>query len=237
MRIIPTLLINKRALVKTVGFRHEEYLGDPINAIRLFNDYEAHELIILDIDCNEPDIQFLTQLASKSRMPLAYGGGISSLKQAMDVIRLGFDKIVLNTLLFKDHMEVARIIKALGSQSVIGCVEISRNNNGQYLLRQDLSKNIDEFLDDLTSAGVGEIFLYDTDREGKRTGLEIVDFERLCLKTNVPIIIGGGLASYEELAGIQSEVFDAVAVGSLFVYYGKRNAVLINYDIKKYGLY
>tara|TARA_B110000027_G_scaffold132338_1_gene158295 strand:- start:8251 stop:8964 length:714 start_codon:yes stop_codon:yes gene_type:complete len=237
MRIIPTLLIKKRALVKTTGFSGEKYLGDPINALRLFNEYEVHELIILDIDCNEPDYKFLKKLATNSRMPLAYGGGISSLEQALKVIKLGFDKIILNRLLFKDHQEVERIVNVLGAQSVIGCVEICRNHEGHFGLRVDSRKNLLEFIDFLSVVGVGEIFFYDTDREGTRKGLETVNFERLCLKIKVPIIFGGGLATYEELANIKSTVFDAVAVGSLFVYYGKRNAVLINYDIKKYGLY
>lgn len=237
MRIIPTLLISNKELVKTISFDVERYIGDPLNAIKLFNDYQAHELMILDINCNEPDFNFLKKLASKSRMPISYGGGINTLEQALEIIKIGFDKVVLSRLLIKDSSEVKRIIKSLGSQSVVGCVEIKYDPQGSRILRLDPKRQLSAFIDDVAGSGVGEVFLYDTYNEGRQNGLKTREFVKDSLNIEVPVVIGGGLSSYEELVDITKMNFDAISVGSLFVFYGKRNAVLINYDIKKYGLY
>lgn len=237
MRIIPSLLLNNRALVKTVSFSGERYLGDPINAVRLFNEYDAHEIVILDINCNEPDFEYLEKLASKCRMPVAYGGGINTLEQALKVIKLGYDKVILSRLLLKNPDEVEKIVSHLGSQSVIACIEIERDNKGVLGLRLHKKISLVNHIRQVSRIGVGEFFLYDSDREGSRKGLLINDFLMLKDEIDVPVIIGGGVASYNELRELSSMGLDAVAVGSLFVFFGKREAVLINYDLRKYGLY
>ena len=235
MRIIPTLLIRNKRLIKTTGFEGEIYLGDPINAIKLFNDYEAHELIIVDISEGDIDFNYLEKLSSKCRMPIAYGGGIRSFDDAMKIINIGFDKVILNTLLFQAISEVKAIVQKLGSQSVIGCVEIVETEN-LYELRQDNSKMIDVFCQDIIKVGVGEIYLYDTTREGTMKGLNLKNLKALYSKFNIPFIVGGGVGCYSELKDIKASKVHGLACGALFVFYGARNAVLINYDVKNYDL-
>lgn len=230
MRVIPTLLIKNRRLIKTIGFHGESYLGDPINAIKLFNDYQAHELIIVNISDGNIDFEYLKILASKCRMPVSYGGGIRKVEEALKVINIGFDKIILNTLLFQSLVEAKTIIQKLGSQSIIGCVEVEENE-GSYLLRQSKEKSIDDFCRELEEMGVGELYLYDTSREGTMRGLNVERLQKFYSRFTVPFIVGGGVGSYVELDQLKTSDIHGLACGSLFVFYGSRKAVLINYDL------
>lgn len=237
-RVIPCLLLQDGGLVKTEKFKNPKYVGDPINAIRIFNDKYVDELIFLDINASrlnkEPDYDLIARIAGECFMPLCYGGGIKTLEQARKLVALGVEKISINSTAIQNLDLIKQLVGELGSQSVVGAIDIKRNFWGKEYV-YDSSKGRLTNLNPLThaqnlvAAGVGEIFINDVNRDGTFSGYNIALISSIADKINVPLIACGGASSIDDMQNVFLAGASAAAAGSLFVFYGPHRAVLINY--------
>lgn len=237
-RVIPTLLLDRGKLVKTRRFRNSVYIGDPINTSRLFNDMEVDELVFLDISRGNDtsiDYSLLADLASECFMPLAYGGKIRNPDQARKIIGLGFEKIILNTLCASDPSLVREIVKDLGSQSVVGSVDVRHSifRRGKLKLRSGIKADTHSVLDyclKIQEIGCGEILLTSVANEGMMDGYDLDLIRSISDELTIPIIASGGAATLEHLrAAVFLGGASAVAVGSMSVFQAKGKGILINY--------
>jgi imidazole glycerol-phosphate synthase subunit HisF len=237
-RVIPVLLLQNRGLVKSVNFKDNKYIGDPINAVRIFNEKEVDELCLLDIEASkhgkEPDYKFIEEIGSEAFMPFAYGGGITNLEQAKRILKLGAEKLILNTVLFSNVNLVRDIANHVGSQSVVASIDIKKNMWGKYTvyshaMKKNMAIDILTFIDELVEAGIGELLINSVDLDGKMEGLDITLIQRISQIVNVPLIACGGVGNLEHIKNGVCSGADAVAAGSMFVFHGKHKAVLINY--------
>jgi cyclase len=240
IRVIPVLTIQGRKLVKTVQFKKPNYIGDPINAIKIFNDKEVDEIAVVDITASrekkEPNYSLIEEMAGECFMPLAYGGGITNFSQAQKVFSLGVEKIILNTVL-RDYISlIGEIASVYGNQSVVACMDIRKNIFGKKELYfnsgSDKSKKpYAEVISDCVKAGAGEIIVHDVDREGTFSGYNIDLISEISKNTTVPVIALGGASSVSDIKNAVVEGgASAVAAGSFFIY--KNNdpkSILINY--------
>ncbi|WP_158368232.1 AglZ/HisF2 family acetamidino modification protein [Candidatus Williamhamiltonella defendens] len=238
-RVIPCLLIQGNGLVKTKKFKDPVYIGDPVNTVKIFSDKEADEIIVLDIDSSkngsEINYQLIEEMAGEAFMPMAYGGGVRTLSQIKQLIRLGIEKIVINTAAVKSINIIREAADIFGSQAVVGAVDIKKNLFGCYKLcvksaSVDVKCSIDDHVDDLVAAGAGEIFINNVDRDGMMVGYDLKPILSITSKVNVPIVIGGGAGSVDDLSyAIREGKVTGVVAGSMFVFHGRHRAVLINY--------
>ncbi|WP_338617699.1 AglZ/HisF2 family acetamidino modification protein [Pigmentiphaga sp. CHJ604] len=238
-RIIPSLLIKNGKLVKTREFSDARYVGDPVNAIRIFNEKNVDELIITDIsatiDNREPDYRLIEELAGECFMPLCYGGGIQNLKQASNVFRAGAEKIAINSAALQNPGLIREIADRYGSQSVVVCMDIKRGFFGKYHLYRYATRSlerkisIEQHLKVSLDSGAGEIFLNSVDRDGTLTGLDLDLLSKVAQHIPVPLVLGGGTKSLEDIVKAASSGANAIAVGAFFVFYGPHRAVLITY--------
>lgn len=240
-RIIPCLLIHNKGLVKTVNFRDPKYIGDPINAVRIFNEKEVDELMVLDIDATSqnrgPDYKMIKQLAAECRMPLCYGGGVTSSEQVQEIIQLGVEKVAISSAAVENQIIVTEAAKCVGNQSVIVVLDIRKKrsigneyevwiHNGQKNTKQDpveLSRRLE-------SLGVGEIVINSIDNDGKMKGYDLHLVDRIRKSIGVPLTVLGGAGSLGDIGQLISKYgIIGAAAGSLFVFKGIYRAVLINY--------
>jgi len=247
-RIIPCLLVHKKGLVKTTQFANSKYVGDPINAVKIFNEKEVDELIVLDIDASiekrGPDFTLIKNLACECRMPLCYGGGISSVEDAVRIINLGAEKLAINTSAIKNFELLEEIGKVVGMQSVVVVIDVKKNGNGLYDVyirngKEKVDINFEEYLKRLNSINVGEIVINSIDNDGMMKGYDIELAKLARNLTEMPITILGGAGTYAHLKEMISMFkIIGVAAGSLFVFKGIFRAVLINYPKKdeKYSI-
>jgi cyclase len=237
-RVIPCLLLQDGGLVKTERFKNPKYVGDPINAIRIFNDKYVDELIFLDINASrfikEPDYDLIARIAGECFMPLCYGGGIKTLEQARKLVAIGVEKVSINSTAIHNLEFIKQLVAELGSQSVVGAIDIKRNFWGKEYV-YDSSKSRLTNLNPLThaqslvTAGVGEIFINDVSRDGTFSGYNTALVSSIADNINVPLIACGGASSIYDMQEIFKAGASAAAAGSLFVFYGPHRAVLINY--------
>jgi cyclase len=239
-RVIPVLSIIGNDLVKTTQFKNPRYLGDPVNAVKIFNGKGVDELIILDIRATKEgtpiNFGLLEDVSSQAFMPLGYGGGIQSIEDAKRIFRLGFEKIVYSTNLFEKPELIKQSVKFAGSSSVVASIDLKKTKksytvytrSGTRIVNYDLS----DYLKYVISLGVGEIIFTSIDQEGSMNGYDLDIYQDKSITINVPIIINGGAGKIEDLQTAIHKGFDAVAASSMFVYFGKKKAVLINYDNK-----
>ena len=239
-RITPCLLVHEGGLVKTVGFRDPKYVGDPINAVKIFNEKEADELIVLDIDATvhnaEPDFKLIARLAAECRMPLCYGGGIRTVVQAKKIIGLGVEKVALSTAALEDPGLISRIGEEIGSQSVVVVLDVKKRLLGaEYEVwthngRKNTKKALLDVALDAQSRGVGEIVINAIAHDGQMKGYDLALARRMRQALKVPMTVLGGAGSLADIG----KLIDAcgvigAAAGSLFVFKGAYKAVLINY--------
>lgn len=237
-RIIPCLLVHKKGLVKTNRFRSPKYVGDPLNAVKIFNEKEVDELIVLDIDATserrQPDYSLIENLAAECRMPFCYGGGIKTEDQALKIVQLGVEKIGLSSILFENPALVSKLARKLGRQSIVAVVDVKRANAGYEIYVENGTRsvkiNLFNFLRELESLGIGEIVVNSIDRDGAMIGYDIELMEKVRNIVDVPITALGGAGHLGHIAEL-IERFGPIgaAAGSLFVYKGIYKAVLINY--------
>ncbi|VXC26163.1 Putative imidazole glycerol phosphate synthase subunit hisF2 [Pseudomonas sp. 9AZ] len=238
-RIIPCLLVRGNGLVKTRKFKEAVYVGDPINAIRIFSDKEVDEIVVLDIDASregrEPNYGLIEEMAGEAFMPLAYGGGIRNLEQVRRLIRSGIEKVVINTVATESMGVIREAADMFGSQAVVGAVDVKKTLFGGYRVvtksaTVDAKIGLDEHIKQLVSAGIGEIFINNVDRDGMMTGYDLQLLRSITQTVNVPVVACGGAGTLEHLSQAVTEGgASAVAAGSMFVFHGKHRAVLINY--------
>lgn len=238
-RIIPCLLIRDKGLVKTVRFDRGKYVGDPLNAVRIFNEKEADELMILDIDATskgvDPDPRMIQFWAAQCRMPLCYGGGIKSLNQAKSIIALGVEKVALSSAVIKNPDLVREIAAEIGNQSVVVVLDVKRTPRGAYEIwthnaTRNTGKSPVEFSVQLEKLGVGEIVLNSVDRDGLMKGYDLELAAQVRGSTSVPMSVLGGAGSLKDISELISRFgIIGAAAGSLFVFKGAYKAVLINY--------
>ncbi len=243
-RIIPCLLIHKKGLVKTIGFKNPKYVGDPLNAVKIFNEKEADELMVVDIDAsvegNEPDFQLIKNIASECRMPLCYGGGVKTVEQAQKIINLGVEKVALSSALVENIDLVTKIGSVIGNQSVVAVIDVKKKG---LLKKQEVyihnalkstGLNPVDFAIKLANNGVGEIVINSVDQDGVMNGYDYSLIEKIKSQVNIPVTALGGagsLSDIEEL--IRKFGVIGAAAGSLFVFKGVYKAVLINYPNPK----
>lgn len=237
-RIIPVLLLSKKGLVKTVKFGKGKYIGDPINAVKLFNDKEVDELVILDIDAakekRKPDFTAISDMVSEAFMPVAYGGGITEIEDIKKMFSIGVEKVTINSaaLINLDLIKEASII--YGDQSIVVSIDVQKNFWGKYQIYSHaginpVHKDAIEFAKAAAAAGAGEIIINAVDLDGMMTGYDTNLIAKIAPHVSVPVVACGGAGSLHDLkAGYQAGA-SALAAGSLFVYHGPHKAVLINY--------
>lgn len=238
-RVIPVLLLRGTGLVKTAKFKDPKYIGDPINAIRIFNEKEVDELVFIDITASPegrpPQFDLLKDIAGEAFMPMAYGGGVSSLDQIKKIFGLGFEKIIINTAAYRRLELISEAAAIFGSQSIVGAIDVKSGLWGRYELRSQGGRKkepvgLAEHLAALERAGVGEVLVNSVDRDGTMSGydLKLLKQVRACVK--VPVVACGGAAGVNDfVAAVETGQADAVAAGSMFVFVGPHRAVLINY--------
>lgn len=237
-RIIPCLLLRDQGLVKTVKFNKYRYLGDPINAVKIYNDKEVDELIFLDIDATKekrkPDYNFLKKIAEQCFMPLCYGGGVKTVDEAKRIFELGFEKISLNTAAYNNPDIIKNLVEMFGAQSIVGSMDIRTDWKGHKLVylysqKKYIGINPTEYALYLENLGVGEIFLNSIDNDGMMGGYDYQMINQISNSVSVPIIACGGAGKIEDCKKAIEAGASAAAAGSLFVYWGRNKAVLINY--------
>lgn len=240
-RVIPTLLIQDGNLVKTKKFDKAQYLGDPINAIKIFNEKYVDELCILDITATkenkEPDFELLEKMASEAFMPLSYGGGIKNIDQIKRLFRLGFEKVVINTAAASNYSLIRQAAEYFGSQSIVCSVDYRKGLFGVSCYVEDGSKKLKQNPVDMAvkyaDSGAGEILLYSIDNDGMRIGYDQKTISAVSSAVQIPVIACGGARTVADLKYALDAGADAVAAGSLFVFFGDKQAVLINYPEEK----
>lgn len=242
-RIIPSLLIQDNGLVKTVNFKNPKYVGDPINAVKIFNEKEVDELAIFDIDATtkrlEPNYSLIERIANQSRMPLCYGGGVKTVEQAQKIFGLGIEKIALSSAVLNNPKLITQIADRVGAQSVIVVLDVKKKLFGGYEVYTHNGKkatgiNPFKFIEEAQQLGAGEIVINSIDQDGVMKGYDMSLIDKVREKTSLPMTVLGGAGSLEDIKKvIDKHEIIGVAAGSLFVFKGKYKAVLINYPIKE----
>jgi len=237
-RIIPCLLIENQRLVKTIKFRDSKYVGDPLNAVRIFNEKQADELVFLDIGARrtgcEPDFGLIEKIAQQCFMPFAYGGGVRTLDNIRCILSSGVEKVVINSAALKHPELIREAAEEFGSQSIVLSIDVKRNLLGSWRVF-DGSQNKNTSLDPLSyvksmvALGAGEILLNDIDRDGTRMGYDVILISTLSSAIDIPLVACGGAGSLADIKAVIDAGASAAAAGSLFVLYGKHRAVLITY--------
>ena len=242
-RITPCLLVHKKGLVKTVGFKDPKYVGDPINAVKIFNEKEVDELMVLDIDASVekrgPDFELIKNLAVECRMPFCYGGGVTTIEQAKKIINLGAEKVAISSSAIENFDIIEKIGSAVGIQSVVVVLDVKKKGLlGGYEIfihngKKATGLKLKDFVKKLDSVGVGEIVINSIDKDGKMDGYDMSLIDIVRNETDGPITVLGGAGSFSDLNEvIKKYKVIGVAAGSLFVFKGKYRAVLISYPTK-----
>ena len=242
-RIIPSLLIQDKGLVKTVNFKNPKYVGDPINAVKIFNEKEVDELAVFDIDATakglEPDYSLIERLANQSRMPLCYGGGVKTVEQAQKIFSLGIEKIALSSAVLDNPDLITKIADRVGAQSVIVVLDVKKKLFGGYEVYTHNGKkatgiNPFKFAEEAQKLGAGEIIINSIDQDGVMKGYDMNLIEKIREKISLPLTVLGGAGKPEDIKEVISRHgIIGVAAGSLFVFKGVYKAVLINYPSKE----
>jgi cyclase len=237
------LLVHDGGLVKTANFGNPKYVGDPINAVRIFNEKEVDELIVLDIDASvrgePPNLRLIEDLAAECRMPLCYGGGVSTAAQAERIVRLGVEKVAFSSAVLADPELVARVSQAVGRQSVVVVLDVKKNVRGEYSIYVGNGKTNTRmdpfgFARVVESHGVGEIVINSIDNDGAMTGYDFELAKRMREIIDVPMTVLGGAGSHDDIGElVRTFKIVGAAAGSLFVFKGKYRAVLINYPTQQ----
>jgi cyclase len=238
--VIPTLLMDGQGrLVKTVKFGKRTYIGDPINAVRIFNDKQVDELVLLDIDAStdgrEPNYSLIADIVSEAFMPVAYGGGLYEIAQIERAVACGVEKVILSSTLGQGLDLLEKAAARWGRQSVVACLPIRKNWLGKARVatmqgRKALSGSPTDLARAVTARGAGEIIVYSIDRDGTWEGYDLEQLRQITAATDAPVVACGGAGEIEDFRRAVSEAgCAAVAAGSFFIYQARGRGVLISY--------
>jgi imidazole glycerol-phosphate synthase subunit HisF len=242
-RVIPCLQLIGDSLVKTVKFKNPDYIGDPVNTVRIFNELEVDELCFLDIRASaenrEPPIEILQQISNECFMPLSYGGGLKDFETALRIMSIGFEKLVINTQAYNNPDLITRLSNHFGAQAVVASIDVKKNiwgkyqvfiNDGSYKIEVDVV----EWAKKLESAGAGEILITSIDKEGTWSGFDVELTKKIADAVSVPVIANGGAGSINDIAEVVKKgKASAVCLGSMVVYQQKGMGVLVNFPDKR----
>lgn len=239
-RIIPCLLVQNGGLVKTIGFKSAKYVGDPVNAVKIFNEKEADELMILDIDATssgaDPDFKMIADVAAECRMPICYGGGVRTTEHAKRIIGLGVEKVAISAAAIARPELISRISEEVGAQSVVVVLDarkrMSDSNYDVYTHNGKTAskRNVIELAQEAQARGAGELVINSIDRDGEMKGYDLALARRVREAVNIPLTFLGGAGSLDDIGAlIKACGVVGASAGSLFVFKGSHRAVLINY--------
>lgn len=241
-RIIPCLLVHDKGLVKSVHFKNHKYVGDPINAVRIFNEKEVDELMVIDIDATvnnqEPNYVMIEKLAAECRMPLCYGGGVKTVEQAQKIFSLGVEKIAISSAVFDDLSLIQRMGEKVGTQSVVVVLDVKKKLLGGYEVythngKKKTGKNPIEFAAELEKLGVGEIVINSIDHDGQMKGYDLDLVGKIREVISIPMTVLGGAGTLADVGKLIKKFgIIGASAGSLFVFKGVYKAVLINYPTR-----
>ena len=242
-RIIPVLLLKNKGLVKTVKFKSPKYIGDPINAVKIFNDLKADELIFLDITASKEkrtiSVDLVKDIGDEAFMPFGVGGGINKIEQIEQILKVGAEKVILNTYAILNPDLIYKASGVFGSQSIVVSIDVKRSIFGKYEVyikdgTEKTKKNPVELAKQVEDSGAGELIINSIDRDGMMTGYDTELFESVSSSVRIPVVGCGGAGNPEHLKeGFFKGQVHALAAGSMFVFHGPRKAVLINYPTKE----
>jgi cyclase len=242
IRVIPSLLIHKGGLVKSVQFKNYKYVGDPINAVKIFNEKEVDEIALIDIDATKenrpPNFEAIAEIASEAFMPMSYGGGVNSIEHIKRILLSGFEKVIINKALHTNIKLVTEAANLIGSQSVVASMDIKKSFLGGYKIYTDNGKNSinikpEQFAKTLENAGVGEILINNIDTDGTYKGYDLELIHKISSNISIPLIAIGGAGSIEDFVKAKQAGASAVGAGSMFVFQRPHQAVLISYPSQK----
>lgn len=238
-RVIPVLLIDENnRLVKTRCFQNPVYIGDPHNAVRIFNEKEVDEIIFLDIKKSRmhkpPDIAYLKKLAGECFMPTCYGGGITRLSEIETILMSGFERVSINSSILENPEFISDIVKSFGSSTLVVAIDVIAVKGGEYSLfhpvnREPVSTNLFQYIKRVADLGAGEILVNSVHLDGTGMGYDLNLIKQVSSMVSVPIIACGGSSNYADFLEAVKAGASAVSAGRQFVFYGKHNAVLIQY--------
>lgn len=240
VRVIPTLLLRDTGLVKGSKFANHKYVGDPVNAVKIFNEKEVDELVFLDINARDkktgPNFAIIEDIASEAFIPFAYGGGISKMEEIYKLFRLGVEKVVLNSSAYHNPELISEAAGAYGSQSVVVSIDVRKTFFGKYEVYIDSGKtktklSPTEFAKQVEALGAGELIVCAIDREGTGKGYDCSLLKQITEVVDIPVVASGGAGSIEHFAeAVEEGGVAAVSAGDMFTFHGKHKAVLITYS-------
>lgn len=237
-RIIPILLLHKGLLYKTKKFNNPRYIGDPTNAVRIFNEKEVDELALIDIDATTaqrgPNFDLIKEIAGEAFMPLVYGGGISSLDQIKKVIDQGVEKVLLSHHALNSPDLISNSAQQIGSSSTVVCLDVKKKLFGGYEIytkngTQNFKKDFLSVVKEMENLGAGEILINSIDRDGMMNGYDLALIKSVASKVSIPVIACGGASNVSDINLAFEAGANGAAAGSMFVFHGKHQAVLITY--------
>lgn len=241
-RVIPVLLLKGQGLVKSVAFKNHRYIGDPINAVKIFNDLKADELVFLDILASKEkrtvSLDFVKNVGEEANMPFAVGGGINTLQSIQDIIGAGAEKVIINTYAAKNPEFIRLASNTFGSSTVVVCMDVKKKILGKeqtWILNGTESTGYSpvEFAQMMEEKGAGEIIIQSIERDGTMKGYDIELIRKISESVTIPVIALGGAGNLNDLRDAYKNGYaNGLAAGSIFVYHGARNGVLINYPEK-----
>jgi cyclase len=241
-RVIPALLLRDDALVKTVRFDKPGYIGDPVNTVRIFNELEVDELVFLDIiatnENRKPNLRILREIADECFMPLAYGGGLNNFNIVQSIFGIGFEKVILNSVMHITPRFVTQVAQHYGNQAVVASIDVKKNFWGNYEVwshagKINTKKNPVKWAAELEQLGAGEILLTSIDREGSWSGFDVQLTRKVADAVNIPVIAHGGCGQLSHIKEVLKDGHSsAVAIGSMVVYQQKAMGVLVNFPNK-----
>lgn len=239
IRVIPVLLIQNGGLVKSIQFKKHIYIGDPINAVKIFNEKEVDEIVILDISATKekrkPNIQQIAEITGEAFMPLAYGGGVTTLEEVKEILFNGAEKVIINSSALDRKSLITEVANQFGSQSIVVSIDVKKDWFGRYRVyrnggTRNSGKSPVDFAKEVEAAGAGEIFLTSINRDGTFGGYDLALVKEVSQAINIPVIACGGAAQITDFTDAVKEGWaSAVAAGSMFVFQRPHRAVLISY--------
>ena len=239
LRVIPTLLADRKRLIKGTKFKNHNYIGDAINALKIFNEKEVDELVFLDIkataESRGPDFQVVQDVASEAFFPLGYGGGITGIDEVERLMNLGVEKVIFGTAAFLTPDLVRESSELVGSQSVVVSVDYKKTflkGLKVFVKNGELNTNFSplDYAKRMEDLGAGELIISSIDREGSYSGYDVEVLKEIAASVSIPVVASGGAGSITDIIDVAKEArLSAISAGSLFVFYGPHKAVLINY--------